>query len=57
MRADERLARTPVVAITALAMPSDARRINAAGFDGYITKPIEPARFVSQVEAFLPVSK
>ncbi len=57
MRADERLAETPVVAVTALAMPSDARRISTAGFNGYITKPIEPTRFVSQVEAFLPASK
>lgn len=57
MRADERLAEMPVVAVTALAMPGDARRISEAGFDGYITKPIEPTRFVSQVEAFLPASQ
>ena len=53
VRADERLASTPLIAVTALAMPSDAERIADAGFDGYITKPIEPQTFVSQVAAFL----
>ena len=53
VRADERLASTPLVAVTALAMPTDVERIADAGFDGYITKPIEPQTFVSQVAAFL----
>jgi two-component system cell cycle response regulator len=25
-----------------------------AGFDGYLSKPIEPESFVAQIEAFLP---
>lgn len=54
IRAGSRLPATPVVAVTALAMPSDAQRIAAAGFDAYITKPIEPQTFVAQVEAVLP---
>jgi CheY-like chemotaxis protein len=29
----------PIIALTALAMPDDADRVRAAGFDGYITKP------------------
>jgi len=53
VRDDERIASTPLIAVTALAMPSDAERIAHAGFDGYITKPIEPQTFVSQVAAFL----
>ena len=44
----------PRVAVTALAMVGDRDRILSAGFDGYITKPITPETFVSQVEAFLP---
>jgi CheY-like chemotaxis protein len=56
VRADARLTHTPLVAVTALAMPSDAERIAAAGFDGCITKPIEPQTFVAQVESFLPTS-
>src|SRR6266853_718425 len=48
------LHRTPLVAVTALAMVGDRDRVLAAGFDGYIPKPIVPQTFVTQVEAFLP---
>ncbi|HVR37446.1 MAG TPA: response regulator [Methylomirabilota bacterium] len=44
----------PLVAVTALAMVGDRDRILAGGFDGYISKPIDPETFVTQVEAFLP---
>jgi two-component system cell cycle response regulator len=54
VRLDARLARIPLVAVTAFAMRDDRERVLAAGFDGYITKPIVPEEFVGQVEAFLP---
>lgn len=44
----------PLIAVTALAMVGDRDRIMAAGFDGYLAKPIAPPHFVGQVEAFLP---
>lgn len=44
----------PVVAVTALAMVGDREKILAAGFDGYITKPIDPERVVGELDAFLP---
>ena len=47
------LKRTPLVAVTALAMVGDRDKVLGAGFDGYIPKPIMPETFVSQVEAFL----
>jgi CheY-like chemotaxis protein len=43
----------PILAVTAYAMVGDRDKVLAAGFDGYLTKPIEPETFVSQVERFL----
>jgi CheY-like chemotaxis protein len=44
---------TKVVAVTASAMVGDRERISAAGFDGYIQKPIEPESFMADVERYL----
>jgi CheY-like chemotaxis protein len=49
--------RIPVVAVTAFAMVGDRERVIAAGFDGYISKPIDPVTFVSQIETFLPTTR
>ncbi len=43
----------PLLAVTALAMVGDSDKVSAAGFDGYITKPIEPENFVTQVDRYL----
>jgi len=40
LKADPDTQMIPVIAITALAMSDDWKRISAAGFDGYLTKPI-----------------
>ncbi len=50
------LQKTPLLAVTALAMVGDRDKVLAAGFDGYVPKPIEPETFVRQVERFLPSS-
>jgi len=52
IRKDERIARTPVVAVSASAMPDEQQKIVASGFDAYITKPIDMKRFLETVERF-----
>jgi two-component system cell cycle response regulator len=54
VRADAKLRGLAVLAVTALSMPGDRNKALDAGFDGYFSKPIDPAAFTGQVEAFLP---
>jgi CheY-like chemotaxis protein len=53
IRAHPELEATPVVAVTALAMVGDREAVLARGFDGYISKPIDPESFVGEIEAVL----
>ena len=50
LRADESTAAMPVVALTAQAMEGDRERFLAAGFDGYVSKPIDIAGLVATVK-------
>lgn len=43
----------PIVAITSYAMTGDREKVLAAGCTGYIEKPIDPEKFVPEVEKFL----
>ena len=52
LRAGAATARIPVVALTAFAMKDDGARFLAAGFDGYVAKPIDVRQFPDQVRQF-----
>ena len=53
LRRDSRFAGTLIVAVTADTTPDNLRRAREAGFDGFIGKPIDPARFPDQVRKIL----
>jgi len=53
IKADPAVSWIPLVAVTAYAMVGDRERIMAAGFDGYLTKPIDPQTFVRELERYL----
>lgn len=53
LRADPATAAIPVVALTAFAMKDDRDRFLAAGFDGYLPKPIDIRALPDQVRVFI----
>jgi CheY-like chemotaxis protein len=53
LRADPRLSGLRVVALTAFAMQGDRERAIDAGFDGYITKPVEIAALRLEIKKLL----
>ena len=57
IRADERTKSIPVVALTASVMSGDRERFDQAGFDGFISKPIDVKAFPSQVRGHLDAKK
>ena len=51
LRGDERTSSIPVVALTAQAMDGDRERFLDAGFDGYLSKPVDINELVAVVRA------
>jgi two-component system cell cycle response regulator DivK len=45
---------TPVVAVTAYAMPGDEQRMREAGCDAYLTKPLRFSQFLAVVQELAP---
>jgi two-component system, cell cycle response regulator DivK len=56
LRTFRETAATPVIAVTAFAMKDDRERLLAAGFDGYVEKPINIRELPAQLSAFLAPS-
>ncbi len=52
LRRDERTASIPVVAVTAQAMKGDSDRFRKAGFDGYLSKPVDIDELLTTVEQY-----
>ena len=52
LRADDRTAAVPVVALTAQAMEGDRERFLAVGFDGYLSKPVNVADLIATVKQY-----
>jgi two-component system, cell cycle response regulator DivK len=53
LRRDERTASIPVLALTAQAMHGDRERFLDAGFDGYVSKPVDVVELLRVVEEAL----
>jgi CheY-like chemotaxis protein len=49
LRQNERTASIPVLALTAQAMSGDRERFLEAGFDGYLSKPVDVAELLQAV--------
>jgi two-component system cell cycle response regulator DivK len=52
LREDERTAQIPVLALTAQAMKGDRERFLAAGFDGYLSKPVDVPELIATVRRY-----
>jgi len=52
LRESERTAQIPVLALTAQAMDGDRKRFLAAGFDGYLSKPVDVPELIATVRRY-----
>lgn len=53
LKRDAQLGQVPIVAVTAMALAGDREGLLAMGFDGYISKPIEPEQLHAVLLAYM----
>ncbi len=53
IRSSDRLKETTIVAVTAEASSEQIKKARAAGFDGFLGKPLDPDRFPDQIQRIL----
>lgn len=53
IRENAPFAKLPVLAVTAYAMRGDQEKIIDAGFDGYLSKPIDVAKLMAEIDRLL----
>lgn len=56
IKADPNLINIPVVAVTAFAMVGDREKLLSAGFDGYISKPVNPETLMESLNPYIGTS-
>lgn len=54
LRQDPTCCQIPVLAVTAYSAPGDEQRALAAGFCGYVRKPIQAKQFLHRIDDLLP---
>jgi CheY-like chemotaxis protein len=57
IRESPTLATLPVLAVTAYAMEGDRETVLKAGFDGYLSKPINPRDLATEIERWLRIAE
>jgi len=53
IRASKADGEIPIIALTSYAMTGDKEKALAAGFTGYIEKPIVPETFIAEIEKYI----
>src|SRR5207247_7350069 len=56
LKKDAALKHIPLVAVTAYAMVGDREKLLAHGFNGYLSKPINPQTFIKEMAPYLRTS-
>jgi two-component system cell cycle response regulator DivK len=53
IKADPKLAATPIIAVSSFAMKGDEEKARASGCDHYVTKPYSPVQLLRIIRGFL----